>query len=76
VSSRIVPVIFWTLLWFFIMFLVVSLTLLGDCPEYINSNWPNAVCSDRKDLLRPIVFIGGPLLWLVVTVLIVRRRRA
>ena len=71
----IVSVLLWTLLWIAIMLLVVGVTLLGDCPEYIYSNWPNTVCSDRKDLLRPIVLIGGVLVWLAVTLFLVRRRR-
>ncbi len=71
---RVLSVGVWTVCWLVLMFLAMSVGLLGDCPEYINANWPNHACSDHKDIVRYVIFIGGPLIWLVVTALLFRRR--
>ena len=71
----VVLTVLWTAVWFALMFLVIAVSLLGECPEYIHSNWPDTLCSDRKDMVRPLILIGGPLLWLAVTFLIFWRRR-
>jgi hypothetical protein len=64
----------WTLLWFVLMALAIALGLLGDCPEYIFPNWHDTACSDHKDVARYVIFIGGPLIWLALTIFIFRRR--
>ena len=72
-KQRASGVLIWTLLWVVIMFLLIGISLLGDCPEYINANWPDTACSDRKEIARPIILYGGPIVWLGMTIFLLRR---
>lgn len=72
--NRIIDVAVWTAALMVLLLFAAFWTLMGDCPEHVISGWTGGLaCSNRKHVIAWSILIGFPLLWVIGSVVIIRR---